>query len=543
MDSDKKLEQKRLMGIRGKLMLNILFASIIPLLITISYIMLFGNIETNTRYDILYLFIGITIVSIPMAWIIGRRYYVDIVKLKENIIHGEDSDYVPHSIERNDEIGDLSNEFLRLTQNLLEQSTLIEKIVDSSAAPLIQLNYDFEIVFVGESFLKLTGYSMDYYLGKKPTILYANPEDSKRVSEMFWKEKQIKNIKYELANNYSKKIIVEMSSIPLISEDGQNMGYLNTYFDVTQRERVMDFVSGMASNVNAMGGNIENQTQKINLQMKELAGSTDSVAGSISSQVKSTRAIQQSLKNLKTINQDILMQANLLKVQLGQSEQTAEVNFTLSKSIVDRINGISNSAESVNDIMHNLSDKSQEINKIVEVISGIATETNLLALNAAIEAARAGDAGKGFAVVADQVRKLAEDSKKATNSISGLIDSIQKEIQNSVVAQNTTVEEIQSSKSDFNSSQKEMEKLFNIVQLADQSIRNVVSQMDFQESEIKDINETIEIINSEVEMGSMALQEINDSNGDVSSTIDALTNQTQQLTGELQHLLTEINHL
>lgn len=543
MDPEKKFGQKRMMGIRGKMMYQIMLASIIPPLIIIVYIMGFGNIETSTRYDIMYLFIVIVLVSVPMALIIARRYSIDLIKLKENVIHEEDSEYTPHLIERNDEIGDLSNEFIRLTQNIQEQAALIGKIVDSSAAPLIQLNYDFEIVFVGESFLKLTGYPKEYYLGKKPNILYAKSQDSERISKIFWKEKMIRNVKYELANNLKKKIIVEMSSIPLTAEDGKNLGYLNTYIDVTQRERIMEFVTGMASNVNAMGTSIENETRQINSQMKEVAESTELVAESIHSQAKSTGGIKQSLKNLKTINQDILMQANLLKIQLGQSEQTAQVNFTLSKSIVTRINGISESAESVNVIMHNLSNKSQEINKIVDVISGIATETNLLALNAAIEAARAGDAGKGFAVVADQVRKLAEDSKNATNSISDLIDSIQNEIQNSVVAQNTTVEEIQSSKSDFNSSQGEMEKLFNIVQLADQSIRNVVNQMDFQEGEITDINKAIKFINSEVEMGSAALQEINTSNMDVSSTIDALTNQTQQLTGELHHLLKEINLL
>lgn len=64
----------------------------------------------------------------------------------------------------------------------------------------------------------------------------------------------------------------------------------------------------------------------------------------------------------------------------------------------------------------------RDLSEVVKTISSIATKTNLLSLNATIEAARAGEAGRGFAVVASEVKRLASDTKEATDKAARMVE-------------------------------------------------------------------------------------------------------------------------
>ncbi len=75
-------------------------------------------------------------------------------------------------------------------------------------------------------------------------------------------------------------------------------------------------------------------------------------------------------------------------------------------------------------IMADLGDETRRVTSFIGVIKDLAEQTNLLALNAAIEAARAGEEGRGFAVVAEEIRKLAEQSGRASEDASVLVATL-----------------------------------------------------------------------------------------------------------------------
>ncbi|MFN2100707.1 methyl-accepting chemotaxis protein [Altererythrobacter sp. MF3-039] len=69
----------------------------------------------------------------------------------------------------------------------------------------------------------------------------------------------------------------------------------------------------------------------------------------------------------------------------------------------------------------------EQVRRSSQEIDAIAETTNILALNATIEAMRAGDAGRTFAVVANEVKSLANETRRATDEIAKTVDNLGEE--------------------------------------------------------------------------------------------------------------------
>ncbi len=79
-----------------------------------------------------------------------------------------------------------------------------------------------------------------------------------------------------------------------------------------------------------------------------------------------------------------------------------------------------------------LMERTASADQIVKLIADLADQCQLLAVNAAIEAARAGEHGRGFGVVAEQVRSLADETKRSAGQINRLLKMMAEAVADSV---------------------------------------------------------------------------------------------------------------
>ncbi|MEI7614712.1 MAG: methyl-accepting chemotaxis protein [Betaproteobacteria bacterium] len=174
--------------------------------------------------------------------------------------------------------------------------------------------------------------------------------------------------------------------------------------------------------------------------------------------------------------------------------------ISVMSSIAIRVRDTAKTVES-------LGSRSEQIGEIVGTIQDIADQTNLLALNAAIEAARAGEQGRGFAVVADEVRKLAERTRKATTEISEMIKSIQSETHGAVIAMETGVDEVTHGSEKASESGKALVNILSQISNVSTQINQVAAAAEEQTAATEEISNNMYKITEVVSRTSQGAQE------------------------------------
>lgn len=258
------------------------------------------------------------------------------------------------------------------------------------------------------------------------------------------------------------KIVTEMSNGDLTQRfrmvangDIKNMALaLNKAID-----NLNDLLYNIGKNADIVASSSMNMLQKTESMKRntnEVASAISQMAQGAQDQAARTDESSKLVEKVMMSANDMEKKANHINKAAEKGQKSSDNGLKIMKTLVNNMSGINESAGLTSKSIDILARRAEEIGRTLNVITDIASQTNLLALNAAIEAARAGDAGRGFAVVAEEIRKLAEDSRKSAVEIEKIISDVQKDTQ----AATKAIDTMQRSVKDGNVATNEAQDIF-----------------------------------------------------------------------------------
>jgi methyl-accepting chemotaxis protein len=322
-------------------------------------------------------------------------------------------------------------------------------------------------------------------------------------------------------------------------EVGRLAASLNQFLDkqtdlVKDIMTISDKIDENSSQLSDIVGDENTLAQEVVEKIAEIESETQNISSSLEEMTASVQEVAANAQTVSRSSKDITDTAESSKDYVVESTQAATQIEVKMEAVTGQM---INTADSVEKLVKNL----LNIEAILDSINAIAEQTNLLALNAAIEAARAGEAGKGFSVVADEIRKLAEESKGATEQVAKILKDISgqsKEVKEKTESVNDSVKEASTL------SVNVREKLGNLLEQIENMV--VVSEEGFtlsnqQKESTDEISQAVEASNMSTQTLVEKQQTIVELIRELKTGINTVEDSGKQMKNSAQTLNTQIN--
>jgi methyl-accepting chemotaxis protein len=239
---------------------------------------------------------------------------------------------------------------------------------------------------------------------------------------------------------FSRSLVNRLNSLNNVARE-ISRGDLSKDIPVVSRDEVRDLEEIFAKMVDDL--------RTMLLDLKRVALQIGETNRSLSKRVKKVLAnsheIDQSARAIAkgSEEQTVIVQKTYLSFDNGLNEmdemvrQSAETISKINEARIKTEQGESKARQAFDYLeevlkqmsehtepMFRLAAKVEKIKMVINIMDDIAQKTDLLSLNASIEATRAGETGRGFALVADEIRNMAENSKRSSQEIGKMVEDI-----------------------------------------------------------------------------------------------------------------------
>jgi methyl-accepting chemotaxis protein len=270
-------------------------------------------------------------------------------------------------------------------------------------------------------------------------------------------------------------------------------------------------IKDSSDGIGVINANMESVQERTGSQMSSVERTAESVEeiirriGSLEEAVKiqgdtiarSANSIERMVKDIGAVR-DVVSKAGGITEELSKSSDTGRKTLN-----------------SLTEELARIAEQSAFLEEANTALVNIASQTNILAMNAAIEAAHAGEAGKGFAVVSGEVRKLAEESNRESNSISQGIKNMRDGIDRIRQVSAETVET--------------MGNMFTDVKDMQASFKTVNTAVEAQAADSRQVLDALDALRSTTEQVRGGSEKIQQESGVIHGMVDSLMSISKNL--------------
>lgn len=284
-----------------------------------------------------------------------------------------------------------------------------------------------------------------------------------------------------------------------------------------------------AKDVLETAGELAGASRKTASSAKEIAVATEEIAGGAGSLALEAERGNE-LTDLITRQMNAVIAAN--HEMDGAAREVGESSVKGVTQLEELFGKTGRTGEEIQALavkMDHLKSTASSVMKVLDVMKNITQQTNILSLNATIEAARAGEAGRGFMVVADEIRGLADQSKKSIALVAEITDNIMNEM-------NATLAVLDNVKPQFESQMSSVKNTSELFVSVQNQMENFIESLGLVTESIGSLSQSQTVLSESMSNVSAVAEQSSATSEEVAS----LSNEQQSISDQLVALSTKL---
>lgn len=213
------------------------------------------------------------------------------------------------------------------------------------------------------------------------------------------------------------------------------LGDLTVAIDINQKDEVgqlANALKNMVEKLKILTLEVRNGVNVLGTSAAEILSTVTEISTGAAETATSVSEITTTVEEVRQTSMVSSQKANSLMMSSQKAADSVEKGRESVNEVIVSMKKIDNQMNLISETVLKLAEQNRTISEITSSVSDIADQSNLLAVNAAIEAAKAGEHGRGFTVVAQEIRSLADQSKKATAQVKEILNEINKSVNQAV---------------------------------------------------------------------------------------------------------------